>query len=276
MSCPRIRRHCRARVVYYGHDLHFRRMKQQAEVTRDDRLLRAADQMREREFAIWRQADLSLYLSEEEAADRPRPAARRPGSDRCYRIVSIVRRSARGAARSRRSSSSPASAIRRTRTRRSWFVHEILPLIRAEVPAAHLSIIGSNPTARVRALAGDGIAMFANVTDAELAAAYDRARVAVVPLRCGAGVKLKVVEALRAGMPLVTTPVGAQGLPGSVADCRRWRTIPHGSPGRGPAAALTTRFGKAAARRRSQFAQARFSKQAMKSITASAHWRSVT
>lgn len=40
------------------------------------------------------------------------------------------------------------------------------------------------------------------------------ARVAVVPLRCGAGVKLKVVEALTAGLPLVTTPVGAQGLPG--------------------------------------------------------------
>ncbi len=40
------------------------------------------------------------------------------------------------------------------------------------------------------------------------------ARVAAVPLRCGAGVKLKVVEALRDGLPLVTTPVGAQGLPG--------------------------------------------------------------
>ncbi len=64
---PLIRRHSRARVIYYGHDLHFRRMRQQAEVTQDDRLLRAADNMREREYAIWRQADLSLYLSEEEA-----------------------------------------------------------------------------------------------------------------------------------------------------------------------------------------------------------------
>jgi glycosyltransferase involved in cell wall biosynthesis len=95
-----------------------------------------------------------------------------------------------------------------------WFVREILPLIRGEVPDVHLSIIGSNPTEPVRALVGDGIAVFANVTDAELETAYDRARVAVVPLRCGAGVKLKVVEALHAGVPLVTTPVGAQGLPG--------------------------------------------------------------
>ena len=95
-----------------------------------------------------------------------------------------------------------------------WLVTEVLPLIRAEVPDAQLSIIGSNPTERVRALVGEGVVMFANVSDSELRAAYDRARVAVVPLRCGAGVKLKVVEALRAGVPLVTTPVGAQGLPG--------------------------------------------------------------
>jgi hypothetical protein len=40
------------------------------------------------------------------------------------------------------------------------------------------------------------------------------ARVAIIPLRQGAGVKLKVVEALREGLPLVTTPVGARGLPG--------------------------------------------------------------
>ncbi len=40
---------------------------------------------------------------------------------------------------------------------------------------------------------------------------------AVVPLRVGAGVKLKVVEALREGVPLVTTPVGAQGLAGLAA-----------------------------------------------------------
>ena len=42
---------------------------------------------------------------------------------------------------------------------------------------------------------------------------YDTAHVAVVPLRWGAGVKGKVVEALRCGLPLVTTGVGAEGLP---------------------------------------------------------------
>ena len=211
---PPIRRHAaRARVIYYGHDLHFRRMRQQADVTHDEALRRLAEHMREREYAIWRQSDLSLYLSEEEAQIA---SALQPDAN----IGSVVPYCFDHFADPR--SAPPGHEIifiagfghPPNEDAALWFVNEILPLIRAEVPDARLSVIGSNPTEKVQALAGDGITLFANVTDAELEAAYDRARVAVVPLRCGAGVKLKVVEALRAGVPLVTTPVGAQGLPG--------------------------------------------------------------
>jgi glycosyltransferase involved in cell wall biosynthesis len=188
-------------------------MRQQAEVTGDGRLLRLAEHMRERENAVWRQADLSLYLSEEEAqiASALQPDAK---------ISSIVPYcfdrfgEARVAPACREIIFVGGFGHPPNEDAAVWFVNEVLPLIRADVPEAHLSIIGSNPTERVRALNGEAIAWFANVTDAELEAAYDRARVAVVPLRCGAGVKLKVVEALRTGVPLVTTPVGAQGLPG--------------------------------------------------------------
>jgi glycosyltransferase involved in cell wall biosynthesis len=52
------------------------------------------------------------------------------------------------------------------------------------------------------------------VEDKVLQGFYDHCRVAVVPLRFGAGIKSKVVEALRCGLPLVTTSIGAQGLNG--------------------------------------------------------------
>ena len=81
------------------------------------------------------------------------------------------------------------------------------------VPGAELTILGSDPTSRVKALVGDHVMVSGHVSDAELREKYQSARVAVVPLRFGAGVKLKTVEALREGLPLVTTPVGAQGLP---------------------------------------------------------------
>lgn len=71
-----------------------------------------------------------------------------------------------------------------------------------------------NPPPAVQVLAGDEISVYANVSDAVLREHYRTARVAAVPLRYGAGVKLKVVEALREGLPLVTTSIGAQGLLG--------------------------------------------------------------
>jgi O-antigen biosynthesis protein len=95
-----------------------------------------------------------------------------------------------------------------------WFVDHVLPLIREHFPAVKLAVVGSNPSLKVLELAGDGISVASNVSDAELREFYRTSRVAVVPLRYGAGVKLKVVEALREGLPLVTTPIGAQGLPG--------------------------------------------------------------
>jgi glycosyltransferase involved in cell wall biosynthesis len=72
--------------------------------------------------------------------------------------------------------------------------------------------VGSNPPAEVLALANSTIRVRPNVSEAELHWHYHTARVAVVPLHFGAGVKLKVVEALREGVPLVTTSIGAQGL----------------------------------------------------------------
>jgi GT2 family glycosyltransferase len=208
-----VRRHSGAKVIYYGHDLHFRRMRQQAELTHDEALLRLSGHMCQRENALWRQADLSLYLSEEEAqiASALQPAAK-IGSivPYCFDQFADARKVPPGqeiifVAGFGHPPNEDAAL---------WFAADILPLIRADVPDAHLSIIGSNPTDPVRALVGDGITMFADVTDTELDAAYARARIAVVPLRCGAGVKLKVVEALRSGAPLVTTPVGAQGIAG--------------------------------------------------------------
>ena len=216
-----IRHHSKARLVFYGHDLHFRRMQGCAGTTGDERLRRLADHMRSRECAIWRQVDLSVYPSEEEAA-----MARdlQPGANIGMIVPYCFDRfaSARAAPAGHEIIFVAGFGHPPNEDAAIWFVSKIFPLIRAEVPDAALSIIGSDPTARVRALAADGIAVFGDVSESNLVAAYGRARVAVVPLRYGAGVKLKAVEALRAGVPVVTTPVGAQGLPGlsALADVR--------------------------------------------------------
>ncbi len=89
----------------------------------------------------------------------------------------------------------------------------VMPAVWARFPTAELHIVGSAPNEKVLALKQERVAVFADVSDEELAMQYAAADVAVVPLRFGAGVKGKVVEALRDGLPLVTTSIGAQGLP---------------------------------------------------------------
>ena len=87
-------------------------------------------------------------------------------------------------------------------------------MIQQARPDARLALVGSNPSAEVLALAGERVQVTGSISSEALTARYRGARVAIVPLRFGAGVKLKVVEAMREGVPLVTTGVGAQGLPG--------------------------------------------------------------
>lgn len=92
-----------------------------------------------------------------------------------------------------------------------FFVQDIWPAIRRRRPQVHLDIVGNAPTAEILALAEhEGIEVFPSVADVRPFLAT--ASVAVVPLRLGTGTRLKILEALAAGRPVVTTTVGAEGL----------------------------------------------------------------
>ena len=72
--------------------------------------------------------------------------------------------------------------------------------------------MGSSVTPEIEKLKGNGIIVKGFVSEEELARLYDTCRLVVVPLRYGAGVKGKVVEALYYGTPMVTTSVGIEGI----------------------------------------------------------------
>jgi sugar transferase (PEP-CTERM/EpsH1 system associated) len=94
----------------------------------------------------------------------------------------------------------------------TYFCRQILPLIRRSEPDATLSIVGRSPTAAVKKLAEiPGVEVTGRVEDVRPHVA--RGAVYVVPLRIGGGTRLKIFEAMSMAKAVVSTAVGAEGLP---------------------------------------------------------------
>lgn len=91
-----------------------------------------------------------------------------------------------------------------------WFAENVLPRIRQEIPWAKVRVSGASPPANVRELASDAVEFIGFIDD--LPTAYRAARAVIAPIRYGAGVKIKTVEAIEYGLPTVATVVGAEGI----------------------------------------------------------------
>jgi polysaccharide biosynthesis protein PslH len=93
-----------------------------------------------------------------------------------------------------------------------WFMKGVLPRIRAQIPAATFTIVGRRPSASLIAEgAAQGVAVTGTVEDVR--PWIETASLVVVPLRIGGGTRLKILEALAMKKAVVSTTVGAEGLP---------------------------------------------------------------
>lgn len=93
----------------------------------------------------------------------------------------------------------------------NYLAREILPIIRESVPEVQLNLVGADPAPQVKALAKiDGVKVLGHVTD--LNASLNASTVFVAPLRFAAGIQNKVLEAMAAGLPVVTTSIVNSGL----------------------------------------------------------------
>ncbi|SDQ88578.1 methyltransferase domain-containing protein [Pseudoxanthomonas sp. CF125] len=200
-------------TVYYGHDLHFRRLARESAVTGNGANGTEGLRMEELERRIWLESDLVLYPSQEEADDVEQT---QPGTNvRAITPYAFEYFNEHAVVDSREGILFVAGFGHPPNVDAAfWLVNEIMPEVWKAFPGVQLTLVGANPTPEVRAMEGARVLVTGYVDDATLARHYLQARVAVVPLRYGAGIKSKVVEALQQGIPLVTTPTGAQGLPG--------------------------------------------------------------
>jgi GT2 family glycosyltransferase len=92
----------------------------------------------------------------------------------------------------------------------AWLVSDVMPPLWETLPELELEVLGANPTPVVRELQGPRVNVVGFVPDPM--ERLSRVRVHVHPLRIGAGIKLKLIDTMAAGLPFVTTPTGAEGL----------------------------------------------------------------
>lgn len=94
-----------------------------------------------------------------------------------------------------------------------WFAREVLPLVAREVPGARFTVVGRKPTAAVVELGRSDPRVTVTGRVDDIRPYVDRAAAFVVPLRVGGGTRLKIYEAMAMAKAVVSTSVGAEGLP---------------------------------------------------------------
>jgi glycosyltransferase involved in cell wall biosynthesis len=196
-----------AAVVYDTVDVHWLRMDREAAVTGDPVTRAAAAEMKSIELAAAQTVDLVFTVSPE---DRVALLAECPGLT--VRFVPNIHEVV---------PPGPPYGSRADLLFLGGFLHKpnedavlhfvdnVLPLVRARQPEIRLVVVGSDPPSSIQACAGEQVTVSGYVPD--VAPYFARCRVFVAPLRFGAGLKGKIGQALAAGLPVVTTSIGAEG-----------------------------------------------------------------
>ncbi len=189
-------------------DIHFLRELREAKIKNDPKLLAEAKENKKRELAVYNKADCitTVTLKDREVLQKEIP--HKPifiltdVHDPVENVPPFEERKDLLFVGNFNHKPNEDAAV--------YFTEEIFPKIKEKIPGIKFYIVGSNPTEKVLSLANDSVIVTGWVPKVE--PYLNKCRIAVIPLRFGAGNKGKVGQALAFGLPMVTTSVGAEGM----------------------------------------------------------------
>jgi len=204
------------KVIYYGHDLHFLRERREYELTGDVERKNASAYWKSMELDLMRKASISYYPSNVEV-DYIHTFDKKINAKAITAYVFEkfgnidYNPDIREGVLFVGGFSHPPNA-----DALKYFLDNMWDEIYAQIKAPFY-IVGSNATDEIKSLHNEakGIIFKGFVSEEELKELYEKVRLVVVPLRYGAGVKGKVIEALYYNDPVITTGVGAEGIDNS-------------------------------------------------------------
>lgn len=208
-----IKEHASGKIIYYGHDLHFLRIRREYELSGDKKLLEESDKWLKQELYIMKQAHMNYYPSVVESDEIHKIDVTIPVKAitayvyEQFRKVNYDMDKRQGLLFVGGFGHGPnLDAV-------LWFLDKIYPEVYKRTRAPFY-IVGSKAPEEITSIKTEGVIVKGFVSEEELEQLYGTCRIAIVPLRYGAGVKGKVVEALYHGIPIITTSVGAEGISG--------------------------------------------------------------
>ncbi|WP_339191182.1 glycosyltransferase [Paenibacillus sp. FSL R5-0490] len=204
-----------AKIIYFGHDLHFLREMRNYELTGNTNLMKSSEEWKKTEFSLFNDADVIHVVGSYEQSLLQNEFPNKP-----VRNIPLF---------PYEHSYNYAKKIEGFDARKDllfvggfnhapnydgivWFLDEIFDSIKRYIPNVKLYIVGSNPPDDLKARSAEDVIVTGFVSDEELERYYNQSKLVIVPLRYGAGVKGKVVEAIYYQVPVITTSIGSEGL----------------------------------------------------------------
>lgn len=208
-----VKKYARGKVFYFAHDLHHVRMYRDYLLTGDKNALEESQKWKKIEMELFTKADVGHVVGsyEQEVMQKVFP-------DKPIRNIPlyIYDESPDGIEKdfSKRHDILFVGGFGHTPNIDAviWFYENVYTKVLKRYPDMVWHIVGSKAPDEVLQLAGPNVVIEGFLSDEELAEMYKKCRLSVVPLRYGAGVKGKVVESAYYQIPLVTTPIGGEGL----------------------------------------------------------------
>jgi len=201
-----------AKIFYFGQDLHYLRIEREASLANNEDYLLESKRLKEIEYKIMKKSDYVYYFStkEVEIIKSFDPIIN------CKTIPLYM--------------FSKSKILKFDNNRKNllfvgnfdhspnsdgfrWLNNFILPYIIKNHPEIIIYVIGSNIPDDIKKFENNSVKILGHIDDKTLFEFYKNCRICVVPLRFGAGLKGKILEAMYNQIPIITTSIGAEGLP---------------------------------------------------------------
>lgn len=207
-----IKKNTNAKVIYFGVDTYFIRLRRQAEIEKKKIILAESEKYKKLEMSLFNKADIIYAVGSYEQQTLSGLLPQKTVRNIPVYIYPSAKLKERKILQTQGLLFVGGFAHAPNADGIKWFCKEIFPKVLECDSQIELFIAGSNPPEDVKELESNNIHILGFVKDDELQRLYNTCRMVVAPLRYGAGVKGKVVESQYQQIPLVTTDIGAEGL----------------------------------------------------------------